>query len=83
MALGRTGTATARKALEEFAVNLKRPRDVRYGSVVGLGFIGSKESLPALQKAAADDPIWMVSDTAKQTIAKVQESVLALSLEKD
>ena len=83
MAMGRTGTVTARKALEEFAVNLKRPRDVRYGSVVGLGFIGSKESLPALQKAAAEDPIWMVGDTAKQTISRIQGSVLALSLEKD
>ena len=60
-ALGHIGTDDARLALESLATDPDAPRDVRYGSVIGLGHIGSTESLPALRKAAEarhhlDDP---------------------------
>ena len=41
MALGRMGGDDARLALEQFATDAQQPRDIRYSSVVGLGFIAS------------------------------------------
>ena len=67
-ALGHIGTDDARVALESLATDPDAPRDVRYGSVIGLGHIGSVESLPALRKAAKQDIIWMIRDVASQTI---------------
>ena len=67
-ALGHIGTDDARLALESLATDPDAPRDVRYGSVIGLGHIGSTESLPALQKTAEEDIIWMIRDVARQTI---------------
>jgi hypothetical protein len=64
MALGRMGGEDARLTLERYASDAKQPRDVRYGSVVGLRFIGSLKSLPALEQVARDDVIWMVRDEA-------------------
>ena len=72
MALGRIGAPEARRALDTLAVDPGAPRDVRYGSVVGLGFIGSPESLPALRKVADGDIIWMIRWTAKQALADME-----------
>lgn len=72
MALGKMGGDEARQALETFATDAKATRDIRYGAVVGLGFIGSPKSLPALKKVAQEDVIWMVRDTAKQILAEIE-----------
>ena len=72
MALGRMGGNDARKALEEFAADPKQPRDIRYSAVVGLGFIGSSDSLPLLQRVAEQDIIWLVRDEARQVARNVQ-----------
>ena len=72
LALGRMAGTDARMALESFAVNSKQPRDIRYGAVVGLGFIGSPESLPVLERVTAEDLIWLVRDEAKQVARKIR-----------
>lgn len=66
MALGRMGGDDARVALEQFAADPRQPRDIRYSSVVGLGFIASSKSLPVLKQVASQDLIWMVRDGARQ-----------------
>ena len=71
-ALGHIGTDDARLALESLATDPDAPRDVRYGSVIGLGHIGSVESLPALRKAAERDIIWMIRDVAGQTMNEIE-----------
>ncbi len=71
MALGRMGGDQARKALEEFAADPKQPRDIRYSAVVGLGFIGSPDSLPVLERIASGDIIWMVRDGARQVAQSI------------
>ena len=72
MALGRMGGAEARQALEQFAADATQPRDIRYSAVVGLRFIGSPESIPALERAARGDLIWLVRDEARQTAESIQ-----------
>ena len=72
MALGRMGGDNARQALEELAADPKQPRDIRYGSVIGLGFIRSPQSLPALERVATDDIIWLVRDEARQVTRNIQ-----------
>jgi HEAT repeat protein len=72
LALGRMGGEAARQALETLAVDAGQPRDIRFGAVVGLGFIGSPESLPALEQAARQDIIWMIRDEARQKSANIQ-----------
>lgn len=72
MALGRMGGDDARKALEQFAADPKQPRDIRYGAVVGLGFIGSPASLPTLDSVATGDIIWLVRDEARQVARNIQ-----------
>ena len=72
MALGRLGGDDARKALEEFAADPNQPRDIRYGAVVGLGFIASPDSLPVLQRIAAADIIWLVRDEARRVARNIQ-----------
>lgn len=67
LALGRMGGDAARRALEELAADARQPRDIRYSSVVGLGFIGSAQSLPVLRSVATNDIIWMVRDEARRT----------------
>ena len=69
--MGHIGTDDARLALESFATDPDAPRDVRYGSVIGLGHIGSAESLPALRKTAEQDIIWMIRDMASQTMNEI------------
>ena len=65
MAVGKLGTDEARTALEQLALDPAQPRDVRYGAVVGLGFIGSPLSKLALQRVASSDAIWMVRQEAE------------------
>jgi HEAT repeat protein len=65
MAVGKLGTDEARAALERLALDPTQPRDVRYGAVIGLGFIGSPLSKPALQRVAISDAIWMVRQEAE------------------
>ena len=72
MALGRMGGEDARLALEQFATDAQQPRDIRYSSVVGLGFIASPQSLPALRKVATHDIIWMVQDEARRAAADIE-----------
>ena len=72
MALGRLGGDDARQALEKLAADPNQPRDIRYGSVVGLGFIGSPNSLPVLDHVATDDIIWLVRDEARQVAQNIQ-----------
>ncbi|NCO40638.1 MAG: HEAT repeat domain-containing protein, partial [Armatimonadetes bacterium] len=48
------------------------PRDVRYGAVVGLGFVGSENSLPVLKQLAGHDPIWMVRRAASEAVREVE-----------
>jgi HEAT repeat protein len=72
MALGRMGGDDARQALESLAADSKQPRDIRYGSVVGLGFLGSPKSLPVLRQAATNDIIWMVRDEARRAAADIE-----------
>lgn len=71
MALGRMGGPEVRLALEQFATDSSAPRDVRYGAVVGLRFIGSFESLPALRRVAEQDVIWMVRDEARNAARQI------------
>ena len=72
VALGHIGNEEAREALEILVVDSAAPRDVRYGSVVGLGIIGSSESLAPLGRAAREDIIWQVRDVAKQTTTDIK-----------
>jgi HEAT repeat protein len=72
LALGRMGGDGARKALEEFAASPQQPRDIRYCAVVGLGFVGSPDSLPALERIASGDIIWLVRDEARQVARNIQ-----------
>ena len=72
MALGRMGGEEARRALESLAADAQQPRDIRYGAVVGLGFMGSPKSLPALGQVATNDLIWMVRDEARRTVADIE-----------
>jgi HEAT repeat protein len=65
MAVGKLGTDEARIALEQFATDPAQPRDVRYGAVIGLGFIASHLSTPALQRVARTDAIWMIRQQAE------------------
>jgi HEAT repeat protein len=72
MAVGRMGGDEARVALEQFASDPKQPRDIRYSSVVGLGFIGSPKSLAVLRQVATNDIIWMVRDEARRAAADIE-----------
>lgn len=72
LALGRMGGEEARLALEQIATDPQAYRDLRYGAVTGLGFIGSSKSLPALRESARQDIIWMVRDAAREAIANIE-----------
>ncbi len=72
-ALGRIGTDAAREALQRFAVNPEAPRDVRYGSVVGLELLGAPEALPTLQAVARQDIIWLIRDTANRAVEEMRQ----------
>ena len=72
MAIGRMGGDDARSALERLACDPDEYRDIRYGAVVGLGFIGSPESLPALQQVAHDDIIWRLRVEAQDVSHRIE-----------
>lgn len=72
LALGRMGGDGARQALEQFATDARQPRDIRYSAVVGLGFVGSTNSLPTLTRVATDDIVWLVRDEARQAAERIQ-----------
>jgi HEAT repeat protein len=71
-ALGHIGNKEARQALERLAADPKSPRDVRYGSVIGLGHIASMESVPVLETVAEKDIIWMIRDIARRTVMDIK-----------
>jgi HEAT repeat protein len=72
MALGRLGGEQARLALEQIATEPTSFRDLRYGSTVGLQFLASPKSLPALRRIAKDDIIWSIRQTASEAIADIE-----------
>jgi len=72
MALGRIGTEEARQTLEAFAADPGVLRDVRYGSVVGLGFVAAPASRPVLEEVVQTDVIWMIRDAAERAIAEIE-----------
>lgn len=73
MAIGRLGGEDARQTLETFAGGGDDQfRDIRYGAVVGLRWIGSPQSLPVLKRVAEQDPVWMVRDAARRAIAEIE-----------
>ena len=72
MALGRMGGDEARVKLEELCSDSDEFRDIRYGAVVGLGFIGSPESLPALQQVAERDIIWRIRMEARNVAHRIE-----------
>jgi HEAT repeat protein len=71
MALGRLGGEQARQVLESLATDADEFRDIRYGAVVGLGMIASPESLPALNRVAEQDLLWMIRDAARTAIQDI------------
>ena len=72
MALGRLGGEEARQALEKLALNANSYRDIRYGSVVGLRFLGSPESLPALRRVAGGDIIGEIRREARAAVEEIE-----------
>jgi hypothetical protein len=72
MALGRLGGDQARRALEQLALNANSYRDIRYGSVVGLKFLASPKSLPALRRVARSDIIREIRREARAAIEEIE-----------
>lgn len=72
MALGRMGGEEARLQLERLASDPAQYRDTRYGAVVGLGFIGSPESLPVLQRVGDQDIVWRIRVEAGDVIHRIE-----------
>lgn len=72
MAIGRLGGNDARMSLERLASDPESFRDIRYGAVVGLSFIGDPQSLSVLSDIAQQDPIWMVRDAAARAADEIR-----------
>jgi len=72
LALGRMGGEEARRVLERYATDAAQYRDIRYCAVVGLGFIGSPESLPVLRQVAKDDIIWRIRMEAEGVAQRIE-----------
>lgn len=72
MALGRLGGEGARAGLEALATDPGAPRDVRFGAVTGLGFLGSEKSLPALRKVADGDIVWAIRGAASDAAREIE-----------
>jgi HEAT repeat protein len=72
MALGRLGGAEARKALEALATDPDAYRDIRYGAVVGLRFLGSPWSITALERVAAHDIIGAIREAATEAAEEIR-----------
>ena len=72
MALGRLGGEPARAALEKLAGDPASFRDIRYGAVIGLKFLGSPKSIPLLQRVAEQDIIWAIQREAEEAITEIR-----------
>jgi len=72
MGLGRMGGDEARLELERLASDPGQYRDIRFGAVVGLGFIGSPASLPVLHQVAQDDIIWRTRMEAQDVVHRIE-----------
>ncbi len=72
IALGKLGGEQARLGLEKLATSDDAYRDIRYGSTVGLRFLGSPESLPVLKQIAEQDIIREVRNEATRAIDDIQ-----------
>jgi HEAT repeat protein len=72
IALGKLGGEPARIGLEKLATADQSYRDIRYGSTVGLRFLGSPESIPALKQIADNDIIREIRNEATRAIADIQ-----------
>lgn len=72
MALGRLGGEGARVGLEALATDPAAPRDVRFGAVTGLGFLGDARCLPALRKAADGDIVWAIRAAAADAAREIE-----------
>lgn len=80
MALGKIGTEPARIALEDFASDPDQPRDVRYGAVIGLGFIQHPGSREILAEIARQDLIWMNRDAARRALERLNQQQPGLAI---
>lgn len=72
IALGKLGGEQARLGLEKLATADNSYRDVRYGSTVGLRFLGSPKSLPVLEQIAENDIIREIRNEASRAIDDIQ-----------
>jgi len=72
LALGRMGGDQARGELEQLCANPDQYRDLRYCSVVGLGFIASPDSRPVLQRVAAEDVDWSIRAEAQRVLHRTE-----------
>lgn len=72
IALGKLGGEQARLGLEKLATADDSYRDVRYGSTVGLRFLGSPKSLPVLEQIAEKDIIREIRNEASQAIDDIR-----------
>jgi len=72
------GTTTSQpvRALCYAADDPDQPCDVRYGAVVGLGFIACSDSLPALRRIDVNDIIWLVRHEARQVARNISLTTL-------
>jgi HEAT repeat protein len=77
IALGKLGGERARQELETLAGDPKSYRDIRYGSVVGLRFLASARSIPALQRIATED---IIREIRREAAAATQEAQIARRL---
>jgi HEAT repeat protein len=75
MALGRMGGERARVFLEGRATDPGEYRDIRIGAVVGLGFIGSDASVPALRRVADEDIVWRTRVEAERVLHEMELGV--------
>ena len=72
IALGKLGGEEARRGLEQLAADATAYRDIRYGSVVGLRFLGSPESVPLLEQVADKDIIREIRMEAQAAVREIQ-----------
>jgi len=72
IALGKLGGDRARLALEKLATAAGSYRDIRYGSTVGLRFLCSPDSVPALEQIAENDIIREVRNEAARAMEYIE-----------
>lgn len=71
IALGKLGGEKARVGLERLATDEDSYRDIRYGSTVGLRFVGSPKSLPVLKQIAQNDIIREIRNEAQRAVDNI------------